>query len=201
MTGRMGSSPNARHSFHHPKPLRRQRQAVPADGGVFPWRGHRTVSPHPPLEHLHMQRRRKQIHGRKAHFPYRDAHLITRQGMAIEHKGNAAAKETEKAKLSDPYFSIFAMLSSPRSPSRTVRILSSAEWCLRVARRISRTSFSAGTQTGGMEEFWLIFTPVGVTMNQKSSVPQPRQFVSRALTSDNGGVQLLAARYRSENLS
>src|SRR5207344_357084 len=36
-----------------------------------------------------------------------------------------------------------AMLSSPRRPSSTMRIFSSAEWCRRVARRISRTVFSA----------------------------------------------------------
>src|SRR5438477_4854581 len=35
------------------------------------------------------------------------------------------------------------MLSSPRRPSSTMRIFSSAEWCRRVARRISRTVFSA----------------------------------------------------------
>src|SRR3979409_236367 len=36
-----------------------------------------------------------------------------------------------------------AMLVSPRNPSRTTRILSSAEYCRRVARRMSRTVFSA----------------------------------------------------------
>src|SRR5439155_16041380 len=35
------------------------------------------------------------------------------------------------------------MLSSPRRPSSTMRILSSAEGCRRVALRISRTVFSA----------------------------------------------------------
>src|SRR6266513_472980 len=35
------------------------------------------------------------------------------------------------------------MLSSPRRPSSTMRIFSSAEWCRRVALRISRTVFSA----------------------------------------------------------
>jgi hypothetical protein len=54
-----------------------------------------------------------------------------------------------------------AMLSSPRRPSRTIRILSSAEWCLRVARRMSR-------------------------MSQNSSASQPRRSVSRVLTSDTG---------------
>jgi len=36
-----------------------------------------------------------------------------------------------------------AMLVSPRNPSRTTRILPSAEYCRRVARRMSRTVFSA----------------------------------------------------------
>jgi hypothetical protein len=43
---------------------------------------------------------------------------------------------------------------------------------LRVARRISRTSFSPATRVGGTEDFWLIFILIGVTMNQKSSVTQ-----------------------------
>jgi hypothetical protein len=53
-----------------------------------------------------------------------------------------------------------------------MRILPSAEWCLRVVRRISRTSVSAGARVGGVEDFWLIFTLLGVTMSQKSSVTQ-----------------------------
>ena len=36
------------------------------------------------------------------------------------------------------------MVASPRNPSRTMRIFSSAEYCLRVTRRMSRTSFSDG---------------------------------------------------------
>ena len=76
------------------------------------------------------------------------------------------------------------MLSSPQSPSRTMRILSSAEWCLRVARRISRTSFSADTRVGRPADFWLIFTLLGVTMSQKSSVTQIANLVPYALTRD-----------------
>ena len=37
------------------------------------------------------------------------------------------------------------MLSSPRKPSRTIRIFSSAEYFFRVFRRISRTVFSGDT--------------------------------------------------------
>jgi hypothetical protein len=37
-----------------------------------------------------------------------------------------------------------SIVASPRRPSRTMRIFSSAEYCLRVARRMSRTSRSEG---------------------------------------------------------
>src|SRR6188508_520312 len=50
------------------------------------------------------------------------------------------------------------MLSSPRSPSSTMRILSSAEKCRRVARRISFRTRSAGSLTG--PDFCLIFAPL-----------------------------------------
>src|SRR6516225_6921695 len=49
------------------------------------------------------------------------------------------------------------MLSSPRRPSRTMRILSSAEKCRRVARRMSFTTCSAGALAG--PDFSLIFAP------------------------------------------
>src|SRR3546814_12917676 len=44
-----------------------------------------------------------------------------------------------------------AMLSSPRRPSSTMRILSSAEKCRRVCRRISFTTCSAGAFDGDFE--------------------------------------------------
>jgi hypothetical protein len=59
-----------------------------------------------------------------------------------------------------------AMLSSPRSPSSTTRILSSAERRLRSKRRMSRTTRSAGALTEVIpasaavaEVFWFIPTP------------------------------------------
>ena len=73
-------------------------------------------------------------------------------------------------------------MTSPRSPSRTMRILSSAEYCLRVARRISRTSRS--DDVSGVPDFCLMSTPQVVTMNPKSSIPQAASFVSQALMSD-----------------
>src|SRR5215469_13965457 len=49
------------------------------------------------------------------------------------------------------------MLSSPRKPSRTMRIFSSAEKCRRVARRMSFTTCSAGALAD--PDFCLIFAP------------------------------------------
>ena len=51
-------------------------------------------------------------------------------------------------------------VSSPRRPSRIMRIFSSAEYCLRVLRRMSRTAFSAGDFA--LMDFCLIFTPRGL---------------------------------------
>ena len=51
------------------------------------------------------------------------------------------------------------MLSSPRRPDTTIRIFSSAVYCLRVLRRISRTVLSAGSFL--LIDFWLIFVPFG----------------------------------------
>src|SRR5829696_3671830 len=51
------------------------------------------------------------------------------------------------------------MLSSPRRPSSTTGIFSSAEKCRRVARRMSLTICSAGAFTG--PDFCLIFAPDG----------------------------------------
>jgi hypothetical protein len=73
-----GSFPS--HPLHHPKPPRRQRQAIPADAGVLPWHFHGPASPHPPFHHRHMQRRRGQIHGGQAHIPRRHAYL----GFALD---------------------------------------------------------------------------------------------------------------------
>ena len=52
-----------------------------------------------------------------------------------------------------------AMLSSLRRPDTTIRIFSSAEHCLRVLRRISRTVLSAGSFL--LIDFCLIFVPFG----------------------------------------
>ena len=50
-----------------------------------------------------------------------------------------------------------AILSSPRSPSRTMRILSSAKWCCRVRRKMSFTiDYAIGFAIPG---FYLIVNP------------------------------------------
>ena len=49
------------------------------------------------------------------------------------------------------------LIFPPRRPSSTMRIFSSAENCRRVARRISFTTFSAGSFAGA--DFCLIFAP------------------------------------------
>jgi len=41
----------------------------------------------------------------------------------------------------------------------------------RVAQRIWRTSFSAGTCVGGVEDFWLLVTLVAVTVSRSFSLP------------------------------
>jgi hypothetical protein len=63
-----------------------------------------------------------------------------------------------------------------------MRIFSSAEYCLRVARRMSRTIRSDDNLAG--PDFWLISTPQWLT-SQKSSLPQTLESVSQALTPDS----------------
>jgi|SRR5881394_2772358 len=67
-----------------------------------------------------------------------------------------------------------AILASPRNPSRTMRIFSSAEYCRRVARRMSRTVFSA---LSGLAARALIVASFGVTMSPIFSLRQSTQSV------------------------
>src|SRR5437660_3354209 len=69
-----------------------------------------------------------------------------------------------------------------------MRILSSAEKCRRVARRIFFTTSVAGSFSG--TDFCLIFAPSRATMSQKSSLPQPAESVSRVLTADTSDAQM-----------
>src|SRR3974377_2047300 len=72
-----------------------------------------------------------------------------------------------------------AIAYSPRRPDNTIRIFSSAEYRLRVARRISRTCCSAVSDG---TDFCLIFAPSRATMSQKSSLRKIPQSVSQLLT-------------------
>src|SRR6476469_2588088 len=78
-----------------------------------------------------------------------------------------------------------AILSSPRSPSRTMRIFSSAEKCRRVARRMSLIASSAGCFSG--PNFCLIFAPCGYDDPEILPTRKPPT-VSKALTADNAAV-------------
>src|ERR1700736_486624 len=76
-----------------------------------------------------------------------------------------------------------ATLSSPRSPAITILTFSSAEYCRRVARRISRTAFSASSECRSTAD--LISAPSAVTMSSNLSLPQSHQSVQLVLTGNN----------------
>jgi hypothetical protein len=61
------------------------------------------------------------------------------------------------------------------------------------AVRIALTSFLAGTGAGEMQGFWLLFTLLGVTMSQKSSVTQIATLVPQALTAGAFAAYVLVA--------
>jgi len=90
-----------------------------------------------------------------------------------------AGMVSDEAMLSRRHSS--AMLSSPRSPSRTMRIFSSAENCRRVARRMDLIAFSTGCFAG--PDFCLIFAPCGYDDPEILPKRNP-QTVPRALTTD-----------------
>src|SRR5918998_714250 len=64
-----------------------------------------------------------------------------------------------------------AMLSSPRRPSSTMRIFSSAEKCRRGARRMSLTTVSAGPFAG--PDVCFIFAPDGYDEPEILRSPEP----------------------------
>jgi hypothetical protein len=74
----------------------------------------------------------------------------------------------------------FGMLSSPRRPSSTIRILSSAEKCRRVARRMFLTTCVAGSFPG--PDFCLIFAP-----QEGYDEPEPSSTYPICLMSADGG--------------
>ena len=82
------------------------------------------------------------------------------------------------------------MLSSPRRPSSTILILSSAEKCRRVARRMSFTTASAGFLVGlvadfGLEGLGLIFVPYVTATRPNPSIIRNPKSVPKALMPNN----------------
>src|SRR3546814_2912063 len=75
------------------------------------------------------------------------------------------------------------MLSSPRKPSSTIRILSSAEKCRRVARRMSFTTRSAGALGGDFfkEDLGFIFVPSSLRSEEHTSELQSLMRISYAV--------------------
>ena len=70
---------------------------------------------------------------------------------------------------------------SPRRPSSTMPMFSSAEYCFRVARRTANKLLG---RRGGGVGFLSHLRSLGATMSQKSSVPQAASLVSWARKSD-----------------
>src|ERR1700719_1994354 len=89
-----------------------------------------------------------------------------------------------------------AMLSSPRRPAITIRIFSSVEYCRRVARRISRTRFSAASES--VSTFDLIVRSFAAKMSPKPSLPQSLHSVQLVLTG-NSELPLKATELREGN--
>src|SRR5210317_675367 len=71
------------------------------------------------------------------------------------------------------------MLDSPRKPSSTMRIFSSAGYCRRVARRMSRMAFLA------LSFFFVIIVPLLSYDELKHSLIQTPFFVQLSLTANN----------------
>src|SRR5205823_5364272 len=78
----------------------------------------------------------------------------------------------------------FAMLCSPRRPSSTMRIFSSAEYCLRVAPNVLHDPLGRRLLALG---FLSHLHSLMVTMSQKSSLLQSANSVSQVLIPDNWG--------------
>src|SRR6516162_2572535 len=92
------------------------------------------------------------------------------------------------------------MLSSPRRPAITIRTFSSAEYWRRVARRMSRTAFSASSEC--VSAFDLISAPSTVKMSRNLSLPQLLKTVQLVLTGNSGDVwRLKGGQSREHHLA
>src|SRR4051812_11023038 len=92
-----------------------------------------------------------------------------------------------------------AMLSSPRKPSSTMRILSSAAKCRRVARRMSFTTCSAGALSG--PDFCFIFAPDGYDDPEILRSRKPAMCLTGADAAQLAGVCRLRVRLRIDLLA
>ena len=77
--------------------------------------------------------------GRTTAQPGQQAHRNDRTRFAVLRASEAVISWRSTRRHSS------AILSSPRKPARTIRIFSSAEYCLRVARRMALMTFSASS--------------------------------------------------------
>jgi hypothetical protein len=84
---------------------------------------------------------------------------------------SGVGKVTVKANVAGPHYAILAMLSSPPSPQKHTELV------------IGGKVLARGTHVGA-GDVWIIFTLLGVTMRQKSSVTQIDNLVPWALTPD-----------------
>ena len=113
--------------------------------------------------------------------------LALDEAPTFKKRGSSAGEEGEGRGVTHPTASFRVRQSpaievSPRRPSSTMRIFSSAAWCFRVARRMLRTSVS-GRRRGGVG-FLSHLRSVRATMRQISSDPRAVRFVSQALKRD-----------------
>src|SRR5215211_6489463 len=87
-----------------------------------------------------------------------------------------------------------AIFSSPRNPSKTIRTFSSAEYCLRVRRRISRTVAS----TAALVSSLMVYSLASLILTRNSHLSFSPYFVSLVLKRNN--VQRLPRSFQEELL-
>jgi hypothetical protein len=105
---------------------------------------------------------------------------LTVSAWAEQHRilGSRASSEPGPWRTNrTPYLRDVMDALSAVHPARRIVFMKGAqvgatEWCLRVARRISRASFSDSARVGGAKDFWLTVTRGRVNMSWKSSVTQ-----------------------------
>src|SRR5688572_11253449 len=84
-----------------------------------------------------------------------------------------------------------AIFSSPRNPSSTIRTFSSAEYFLRVRRRISRTVASTATLVSS----FMVYSLASLILTRKSHLSFSPSSVSQVLTRHNHNYALTSGRF------